>query len=542
MGKTVADVCAILIVDDNADDREFYRRMLSRVAEASYRVREAENGDEALVLSAEKRPDCILLDYSLPGRDGIGVLEEILRQDPTANVVMLTGQGSETIAVEVMKAGARDYLTKDALSPQTLHWCIQNAIMHGDLEAKLEQKRQSLEIFTRAMAHDLKEPLRTIKSFSKILQVSPTLSDEDRELLDYVLGAADHMEDLIVKVSGFTKLEVSGELDLKPVALSSAMERVVSNLREQIATSGAAISSIGLPEVMGDQTLLVQLLQNLVSNAIRYSTDRPEVRISATSDGSLCRLVVEDNGPGIDPEHREVIFQPFKRLVGRGIEGTGLGLAICRRIAQLHGGSIRCEGNEPRGSTFVVELPLTPPAALVTTNSVNDGQDTKTAPPSASSSRVAEVLLVEDSPADVQLLKIKLMQRAKVNFNLHVAANGREAMRLLHERSATDGVPAVDLMLLDINMPIMDGFEVLDALSTDTQLKSIPVCILSTSSDEDDMQRARNLGASAYMIKPPTLQQFREVLDGLDSLDLQSSGDSLVLYAEHNRRAPIITA
>ncbi|MBW9112073.1 response regulator [Rhizobium cauense] len=538
----MVDDCAILIVDDNADDREFYRRMLSRVAEASYGVREAENGDEALVLSAEKRPDCILLDYSLPGRDGIGVLEEILRQDPTANVVMLTGQGSETIAVEVMKAGARDYLTKDALSPQTLHWCIQNAIMHGDLEAKLEQKRQSLEIFTRAMAHDLKEPLRTIKSFSKILQVSPTLSDEDRELLDYVLGAADHMEDLIVKVSGFTKLEVSGELDLKPVALSSAMERVVSNLREQIATSGASISSTGLPEVMGDQTLLVQLLQNLVSNAIRYSTDRPEVRISATSDGSLCRLVVEDNGPGIDPEHREVIFQPFKRLVGRGIEGTGLGLAICRRIAQLHGGSIRCEGNEPRGSTFVVELPLTPPAALVSTNSANGGQDTKTAPPSASSSRLAEVLLVEDSPADVQLLKIKLMQRAKVNFNLHVAANGREAMRLLHERSATDGVPAVDLMLLDINMPIMDGFEVLDALSADTQLKSIPVCILSTSSDEDDMQRARNLGASAYMIKPPTLQQFREVLDGLDSLDLQSSGDSLVLYAEHNRRAPIITA
>ncbi len=132
---------------------------------------------------------------------------------------MLTGQGSETVAVEVMKAGARDYLTKDALSPQALHWCIQNAIMHGDLEAKLEQKRQSLEIFTRAMAHDLKEPLRTIKSFSKILQVSPTLSDEDRELLHYVLGAADHMEDLIVKVSGFTKLEVSGELEMKPVAL-----------------------------------------------------------------------------------------------------------------------------------------------------------------------------------------------------------------------------------------------------------------------------------------------------------------------------------
>lgn len=541
MGTAVADDCAILIVDDNVDDREFYRRMLARVPEASYSVREAENGDEGLALSEQKRPDCILLDYSLPGRDGIGVLEEILKQDPTANVVMLTGQGSETVAVEVMKAGARDYLTKDALSPQALHWCIQNAIMHGDLEAKLEQKRQSLEIFTRAMAHDLKEPLRTIKSFSKILQVSTTLSDEDRELLDYVLGAADHMEDLIVKLSGFTKLEVSGELELKPVALSTAIERVESNLREQIANSRASISYGDLPEVMGDATLLVQLLQNLVSNAIRYCADRPEVRVSAESDGAICRLALQDNGPGVDPEHREVIFQPFKRLVGRGVEGTGLGLAICRRIAQLHGGAIWCEGKEPVGSTFIVELPLALPAATASTT-VPDGQGAKAVPPPEGSSRLAEVLLVEDSPADVQLLKIKLMQRAKVSFNLHVAANGRDAIRLLQERATADGEPGIDLMLLDINMPIMDGFEVLDALSADTQLKSIPVCILSTSSDEDDMQRAKSLGASAYMIKPPTLQQFREVLDGLDHLDLQPRGDGLVLYAEHSRQTPIMMA
>lgn len=541
MGTAVADDCAILIVDDNVDDREFYRRMLARVPEASYSVREAENGVEGLALSEQKRPDCILLDYSLPGRDGIGVLEEILKQDPTANVVMLTGQGSETVAVDVMKAGARDYLTKDALSPQALHWCIQNAIMHGDLEAKLEQKRQSLEIFTRAMAHDLKEPLRTIKSFSKILQVSTTLSDEDRELLDYVLGAADHMEDLIVKLSGFTKLEVSGELEMKPVALSTAIERVESNLREQIANSRASISYGDLPEVMGDATLLVQLLQNLVSNAIRYCADRPEVRVSAESDGAICRLALQDNGPGVDPEHREVIFQPFKRLVGRGVEGTGLGLAICRRIAQLHGGAIWCEGKEPVGSTFIVELPLARPAATASTT-VPDGQGAKAVPPPEGSSRLAEVLLVEDSPADVQLLKIKLMQRAKVSFNLHVAANGRDAIRLLQERATADGEPGIDLMLLDINMPIMDGFEVLDALSADTQLKSIPVCILSTSSDEDDMQRAKSLGASAYMIKPPTLQQFREVLDGLDHLDLQPRGDGLVLYAEHSRQTPIMMA
>ncbi|MGO4351958.1 response regulator [Rhizobium sp. RAF36] len=536
----MAEDCLVLIIDDNMDDREVYRRMLSRVAGTNYVVAEAETGDQGLELASSKRPSCILLDYSLPGRDGLGVLAEILKLDPAANVIMLTGQGNETVAVEVMKNGARDYLTKDALSPETLHRCVQNAVMHGALEKKLEQKRQSLEIFTRAMAHDLKEPLRTIKSFSKILHGSASLPAEDRELLDYILSAADHMEDLIVKVSGFTKLDVSGELELKPVSLAAVLGQVEDNLHQQMESRQATIVSGDLPEVMGDGTLLIQLMQNLISNAIRYCEDqRPQVHVSSEAAGSgLCRLLVTDNGPGIDPDHRELIFQPFKRLVGRGIEGTGLGLAICRRIAQLHGGAIWCEAKTGRGATFVLELPLA--------NSMSAEAAAQTGPqavraieqPQEAKGRLAEVLLVEDSPADIQLLKLKLMRREKVSFNLHVATNGREAMRLLEERAIDLSQPPMDLMLLDINMPIMDGFEVLNALSADIRLKQIPVCILSTSSDESDMQRAKELGALAYMIKPPTLQQLEQALADVDSLELQPRGDALVLCVEQSRQSP----
>ncbi|OWV69152.1 hybrid sensor histidine kinase/response regulator [Rhizobium sp. R339] len=531
----MAEECCILIIDDNIDDREVYRRILGRVTSIAYTVVEAETGEEGRALNSRRRPNCILLDYSLPGRDGLGVLADILEDDPAANVIVLTGQGSETVAVEVMKSGARDYLTKDSLSPETLHRCIQNAIMHGVLEAKLEQKRQSLEIFTRAMAHDLKEPLRTIKSFSRILHGSAALPAEDRELLDYVLSAADHMEDLIVKVSGFTKLEASGGPELKPVSLADVLGQVEDNLRQQIESRGAAIIRGALPEVMGDATLLVQLLQNLVSNAIRYCDQKvPEIRISGEPQGDICRLTVHDNGPGIDPQHRELIFQPFKRLVGRGIEGTGLGLAICRRIAQLHGGSIWCEAGNGSGATFIVEVPLAAvkpqaPAVSPVTHNARLGEHL-----GEGSGRLAEVLLVEDSPADIQLLKIKLMRREKVNFNLHVATNGREAMQLLEERAGVADVPQIDLMLLDINMPIMDGFEVLHALSADARLKQIPVCILSTSSDETDMRRARDLGALAYMVKPPTRQQLEEALEDVEHLELLQRGDSLALCAEQN--------
>lgn len=531
----MAEDCSVLIIDDNIDDREVYRRMLSRAPGISYTVFEAETGDQGLVLNGRRRPDCILLDYSLPGKDGLGVLADILKDDPAANVVMLTGQGNETVAVEVMKSGARDYLTKDSLSPATLHRCIQNAVLHGALEARLEQKRQSLEIFTRAMAHDLKEPLRTIKSFSRILHGSSALPAEDRELLDYVLSAADHMEDLIVKVSGFTRLEASSELELVPVSLLAALDQVEGNLRQQMESRQAIIIRDRLPEVMGDATLLVQLLQNLVSNAIRYCEESiPEIRITATSDGETCRLSISDNGPGIDPKHRELIFQPFKRLVGRGIEGTGLGLAICRRIAQLHDGAIWCEAKEGPGATFILDVPLAQAAIAAPAPSATAESTKRADQPGESTGRLAEVLLVEDSPADVQLLRIKLMHREKVSFNLHVATNGREAMRLLEERARTPHEPQIDLMLLDINMPIMDGFEVLRALSADDLLNRIPVCVLSTSNDESDMQRARDLGALAYLVKPPTRQQLEEALQDVGSLELLPRGDSLVLFAEQN--------
>ncbi|WP_112942802.1 MULTISPECIES: response regulator [unclassified Rhizobium] len=530
----MAEGSAVLVIDDNIDDREVYRRMLARVPGANYVVYEAENGDEGIALNAQKRPDCVLLDYSLPGRDGVGVLEEILKLDPSANVIMLTGQGSETIAVEVMKGGARDYLTKDTLSPETLHRCIQSAIMHGDLAARLEQKQQSLEIFTRAMAHDLKEPLRTIKSFSRLLQASPSLAHDDHDLLGYVLSAADHMEELIVKVSGFSKLEASGDLEAKPVSLSAIVDQVERNLREQISSRGAEIERGPLPQVMGDGTLLVQMLQNIISNAIKYcEAGVPRVRISAQGEGTLCRIAVSDNGPGIARDHRELIFQPFKRLVGRGIEGTGLGLAICRRIAQLHGGAIWCEDADGGGTTFIMELPLAlSEADRAPKGAASPRQEEQRADRIG---RVAEVLLVEDSPADVQLLKIKLMRREKVTFNLHLASNGLEAMRLLQERATGGHDPLIDLILLDINMPIMDGFEVLEALSRDARLKTIPAFILSTSSDEDDMQRAKTLGARAYMVKPPTRQQLELALRDVQTLDLQPCGDALILYGEQTR-------
>lgn len=347
----------VLIIDDSEDDRETFRRMLSRGATA-YDVIEAASGEEGVRLYREFRPDCVLLDYSLPGRNGVVVLQEIRKAHPFAAAVMLTGQGSETVAVGVMKAGAQDYFTKDNVSRDALERAIANAVGRQELASKLEQQRQSLEIFSRAMAHDLKEPLRTIRSFGGIILDSETLSDEDRTLMGHVLRAAGSMEELISAITRYTRLESQGHIVLTPVEMTDVVRQVKANLLRQIEASGATVREQNLSTLRGDGPLLVQLLQNLVSNAIRYcNRTAPAIEVSMADAEDGTELRIADNGPGVPAAYRDEIFKPFKRLVGRDVEGSGLGLAICRRIAELHGATIRCAEAPGGGALFVYTAP-----------------------------------------------------------------------------------------------------------------------------------------------------------------------------------------
>jgi signal transduction histidine kinase len=347
----------VLIIDDSEDDREAFRRMLSR-GSTDFEIMEAASGEDGLRLYHEFQPDCILLDYSLPGRNGVAVLQDIRRTHPFAAAVMLTGQGSETIAVGVMKAGAQDYLTKDAVSRDALERAIANAVGRQELANKLEQQRQSLEIFSRAMAHDLKEPIRTIRSFGGMILESPSLSEDDRRMMGHVLRAAGSMEQLIAAITRYTRLESQGRIALEPVAMIDVLRQAKANLLTQIESSRALVREQNLSTLRGDFHLLVQLLQNLISNAIRYGTATvPVIDVSMVEADNGAELRVADNGPGIPEAYRDEIFKPFKRLVGRDVEGSGLGLAICRRIAELHGASIRCDEAPDGGAMFILTVP-----------------------------------------------------------------------------------------------------------------------------------------------------------------------------------------
>jgi DNA-binding NtrC family response regulator len=172
---------------------------------ASYDIFEAENGDRGLASIEERVPDCVLLDYSLPGRNGLDVLKRIHADRPFIPVVMLTGQGNETVAVAAMREGAQNYISKSTITPDTIQRAIQVAIEHCAMERRIDEQRKSLEIFTRALAHDLKEPVRTIV-VSRSSCGQESLSPKGQVFPGHVQRAADRMMSSSIRSHFYTRL------------------------------------------------------------------------------------------------------------------------------------------------------------------------------------------------------------------------------------------------------------------------------------------------------------------------------------------------
>lgn len=215
-------------------------------------------------------------------------------------------------------------------------------------------------IALQGLSHDLREPIRTILCYSELLGQSEAIRNHPEllELLHLVSGAAGRMNALVNGMLRYSGL-LSAEAPLPiPVDMNVAVQSALANLHSTIEETGAAIVADVLPEVYGDQTQLTELVQNIVSNSLKYGGALPpQIHIWCEASGNEFLFSIHDNGPGIDPSYHESIFSPFKRLHGHNISGPGLGLAICRQIADLHHGRIWVESEPDHGSTFRFALP-----------------------------------------------------------------------------------------------------------------------------------------------------------------------------------------
>ncbi len=232
------------------------------------------------------------------------------------------------------------------------------------VQQRLEQSNRELENFASVASHDLQEPLRKIQTFSDRLRAmyADALGPEGRDYLERMNGAATRMRRLIDDLLSFSRISSKAQAFVR-VDLARVAREVLEDFQQDSTRAGATLTLGELPELEADPTQMRQLLQNLVSNALKFRRDdvAPVVSLRATvePEGRRVELRVEDNGIGFDEKYHDRIFNLFQRLHGRGkYEGTGIGLAICRRIAERHGGSIRARSTPGQGSTFIVSLPL----------------------------------------------------------------------------------------------------------------------------------------------------------------------------------------
>jgi signal transduction histidine kinase len=226
--------------------------------------------------------------------------------------------------------------------------------------AELARSNAELEQFAYVASHDLQEPLRMVSSYVQLLarRYEGKLDTDADEFIGFAVDGANRMQRLIDDLLMYSRVGTRGK-PFEPTDCNSVLDHTLVNLTTAIEESRAVITHGQLPTVTADEAQMVQLFQNLISNAIKFrGEDRPRIHISAKQNNSECALSVSDNGIGIDPEYYKRIFVIFQRLHGKNhYPGTGIGLAVCKRIVDRHGGRIWLESELGKGSTFCFTLP-----------------------------------------------------------------------------------------------------------------------------------------------------------------------------------------
>lgn len=359
-----AKATRILLVEDSETSIAMIRTTLA-TGDRPILLTVAHDLAEARARLAKSLPDLAIVDLVLP--DGKGT--ELLPADGEPAgfpIVVLTGSGNEQEAVEAMKAGALDYLVK---SPQTLanmphiverslrEW--RHITERKIAEARLLEANQELEAFVRNVSHDLRTPLTPIIGFADYLHghYQDRLDEQGMRMLLEIKNQGERMfrmlEDLLA-LARVGHLERPGEL----VDTDDVLREVIAGLAGQIAASSLEMRTGGLPPLRLPRTLVAQVLDNLIGNAVRYAgNDGGTIEAGGERDGDLVRLYVRDHGPGIPETERLRIFDLFYRgSTGEKVAGTGVGLATVQKIARHYGGRAWVEETPGGGSTFWVEV------------------------------------------------------------------------------------------------------------------------------------------------------------------------------------------
>lgn len=393
-----------------------------------------------------------------------------------------------------------------------------------------EVANQAKTAFLSSISHELRTPMNAILGFAQILEMAgqDPLSARQKAYVDHIMTAGGHLLALINDVLDLSQIEDGRvSLSLEPVAASDALDSVLTVLQPLADRFGIDLHPVqvsGSAQVWSDRTRLNQILINLGSNAVKYNRKGGSVTLSAapspTGEGWL-RFTVADTGPGIPVDRMNQLFQPFNRLGAEGgtTEGTGIGLTIARQLTDMMGGAIGVENRPGDGATFWIDLPAAIEAAVPFRGFgvIEDPASIR----DILSEEPVTLLCIEDNPANLRLIAGVM--------------SGYPKCRLVTASSGPTGLSQVtrqkpDVVVTDLHLPGMDGFEVLHRLRAEPATATVPIIALSARASPREIERGLRAGFDAYLTKPLDIDRFLATIN--HALQRQREGGIAPALAE----------
>ena len=511
---STADRPRLLIVDDEPRNL----RLLADIFADDYQLSLATSGSKALeLLEATPGIELVLLDVMMPQIDGHEVFRT-MRERPNSRdipVIFITARSDADSEILALGGGAADYLHKP-VHVGLARTRVRQQITLARQRRELRLAREAADAGSRAksqfltgVSHELRTPLNAILGFSQVLQLDPALTPVQRSSVQEIHEAGQHLLSLINDVLDLgkieaAKLEVLQEtINLDELALSCA--RLCEPLARRQSISVSVEPEPGTRALAwADRTRVRQVLVNLLSNAIKYNQTGGHVWLRLRSrPGGRVEVSVQDDGPGMEPALQQRLFEPFLRAAEnerRQLEGTGIGLTICKRLVELMGGEIGFTSELGRGTRFWFTLPMqrmenvsAESAATIEIVRSPELDPADPGPQGPAQAVARKVLCVDDNPSNLKLLEIVLRRVPGVTVVSTTDPLRALALALEHRPH---------LILLDIQMPVVDGYEVLRRLRSVPALSATPVAALSANAMLEDILEGRAAGFADYFTKP----------------------------------------